>query len=70
MEEPGTGRETKGKAEGQKGKGGIFKGIRDSDAVRRISRGVSGAGHESVIIGHGGKEKWKREKSILHMVPI
>ena len=70
MEEPGTGRETKGEAEGQKVKGGIFKGIRDSDAVRRISRGVSGAGHESVIIGHGGKEKWKREKSILHMDPI
>lgn len=64
MEGPGTGRETKGEAEGEKGKGGILKGIGGGGAGRtnRRGRGVSGAGHESVIIGQGGKEKWKEEK--------
>lgn len=56
----------------EKGKGGILKGIGGGGAGRtnRRGRGVSGAGHESVIIGQGGKEKWKEEKSTLPMVPI
>ena len=72
MEGPGTGRETKGEAEGEIGNGGILKGIGGGGAGRtnRRGRGVSGARHESVIIGQGGKEKWKEERSTLPMVPI
>ena len=72
MEGPGTGRETKGEAEGKKGKGGIFKSIGRGDAgrINRRGRGEPGAGNESVIIRQGGKEKWKEEKSTLPMVLI
>ena len=72
MEGPGTGRETKRETEGKKGKGRILKGIGGGDAGRtnRGGRGEPGAGHESVIIGQGGKEKWKEERSTLPMVPI
>ena len=39
MEGPGTGRETKGEAEGEKGKGGILKGIGGGGAGRTNRRG-------------------------------
>ena len=72
MEGPGTGREAKRKTKGKKGKGGIFKSIGRGGAGRTNGggRGVPGARHESVIIGKGGKEKWKEERSTLPMVPI
>ena len=75
MEGPGTGRETKGEAEGEKGKGGILKGIGGGGAEKNRIEEAEGVhqehGHESSDFRtRQVEEKWKRERSTSPTAPI